>query len=113
MNKKVVTIRRTWRRPDDEKKIASDNECLRILKEAVTRCEATGEEFVMADECLFNQKHILPTAWSNKHENLVATTMVKSENCLAVVGAVSAQRGSILNYAKAKSIKAVDFLEFL
>ena len=47
-------MRRTWRRPDDEKKIASDNECLRILKEAVIRCRATGEEFVMADECLFN-----------------------------------------------------------
>ena len=54
VKKKVVVMRRTWRRPDDEKKIASDNECLRILKEAVIRCRATGEEFVMADECLFN-----------------------------------------------------------
>ena len=39
--------------------------------------------------------------------------MVKYENCVAVVGAISAERGSILNYAKPKSIKGDNFLDFL
>ena len=86
----MVLITRTWRRPDDEKKLLSDNECLVKLKEAVSRCQMTGEEFVMADECLFNQKHIQPTAWSSKLQNITATTIVKYENCVAVVGAISA-----------------------
>ena len=39
--------------------------------------------------------------------------MVKYENCLAVVGAISAERGSIVNHTRPKSIKGVDFLAFL
>ena len=54
VKKKVVLVTRTWRKPEDEKKLRSDNECLQLLKEAVSRCELSGEEFIMADEYLFN-----------------------------------------------------------
>ena len=53
---KTIKIRRTWRRVTDEKKMESDRNTLRVLKEKVKECKDSKTEFVFIDECLFNQK---------------------------------------------------------
>ena len=70
-------------------------------------------ELVFCDECLFNGKQLPNAAWSSKGENLQQQHMRKFEPCMAVVAAISSERGLIHYLMREKSIKAVDFLEFL
>ena len=110
---KKIRVRRAWRKRDDEKKIHTDNKTLQHMQEVLRDCKSRNEEFIFGDECLFNQKHLPNFAWSNKRTNITATQIVKYEPFVAVVGAISATRGVILNHLRAKSIKSEDFLTFL
>ena len=68
------------------------------MKTVLAECLSNGEEFIFADDCLFNQKHLPTHAWSNKYANVQATEIVKYEPCVAVVGAISTHRGIIVHH---------------
>lgn len=68
---------------------------------------------MQADESVFHQRVVVKKAWSPKHQNLQPLTMLKSEPAIAIVGAVSLRKGWVCHLIKRKSIKGVDFLEFM
>ena len=83
------------------------------LKEAIKEVEDGDHELVMADECLFNQKHVVKNTWSTKGKNVTPRVMLKHQGCIAAVGAISAKSGLIHTALFPKSVKGPTFLEFV
>lgn len=75
MKRKVVTKRRSWRRPNDFKNIKKDQAALANLKTEVNRIIDADDELIMLDECLFNQKHVLGRSWMVKGDNVTPEVM--------------------------------------
>jgi len=110
---KRFKIRRAWRRPDDEKGKLKDLRYFALLKQQIDEITAIGGELVQVDECLFNQKHVVKTAWAAKGQNITPKIMLRHQPCSAVVGAISTHRGAIHFEQHPKSIKGVTFLAFM
>ena len=75
---KRIKYRNSWRRDDDAKGQAKDLEIFADLKEAIAEVEAGDHELVMADECLFNQRHVIKNTWSNRYVNVHPKIMLKN-----------------------------------
>ena len=72
-----------------------------------------GGEIIMLDECLFNQKQVMNRAWMIAHKNVIPTVMWPSQKCVAVLAAISNQRGLVNYYFRESSIKSADYVDFL
>ena len=70
-------------------------------------------EMYSIDESIFHQRVVVKKTWSQPYKNVVPVHQLKCEPALAVVGAMSNKRGWLGHYVRAKSIRAVDFIEFL
>jgi len=109
----VVLKRRNWRRPNDLKNIEKDQECLDNLKSDVSKITDAGEELIFLDECLFNQRHVLNKAWMLKGFNVQPEVMWPASKCVAVLAAISSERGLVHYMCRERSIKSSDYCEFL
>jgi len=86
---KRIKMRLKWRRVNDVRGMTKDKAVFDALRAAVEEIDTNGEDLIYADECLFNQKHVVKTAWSSKGVNITPKVMLKYEGCVAVVGAIS------------------------
>ena len=75
ITKKMVAKRRAWRRPSDLKNIAKDAEMLANIKSKISKIQAENGEIIMIDECLFNQKQVMKTAWMVAGTNVIPAVM--------------------------------------
>jgi hypothetical protein len=95
ITKKMVAKWRAWRRPNDFKNILKDQEMLKNMKSEILRIQAEDGEIVMIDECLFNQKQVMKTAWMIAGSNVVPEVMWPYQKCVAVLAAISNKRGLV------------------
>ena len=72
-----------------------------------------NKEVIFLDECVFSQKCYMKSAWSAPKTNITQSHKLNNQKCVAVIGAISAQRGLIHWDYRTKSIKSTDFVQFL
>ena len=111
---KLVKARRCWRRPDDTKNLAKDEVILKSLKSRIDSITAADREVIFLDEVLLSGKHFKRNAWMGRGSNAVVTrTTTLDEGCVALLAAISRERGIISFTFRKKSIKQDDFISFL
>jgi hypothetical protein len=65
------------------------------------------------DECVFSHKSYQKLAWAEKHTNIIQSQSLGSQPCVAVMAAVSIDKGLILFHKRPKSFNAKSFCDFL
>ena len=83
------------------------------MREGLQKSVISKNEVIYIDESIFSGKHLPKRAWSGKRKNIKPTMMLIQESCLAVVAAISKDRGLIGFRYQEKSFKSTDFLNFV
>ena len=108
ITKKMVAKRRAWRRPSDMKNILKDQEMRGNMKKEISKIQAEDGEIIMIDECLFNQKQVMKTAWMVAGSNVIPAVMWPYQKCVPVLAAISNKRGLLHFYSvKAQSNRRI------
>ena len=67
-------------------------------------------ELVQIDEAVFSDKGFQKTAWSLPGQNINISAHFKQKGCIAVVAAISSQRGLICHHVEESSINKTSFI---
>ena len=110
---KNVDLKRGGRRPYQYDLLLQDQQKLDILESRLLGKALSNGAIVFLDECVFTTKSYKPMAWSSKGTNISQSQLLKLQPCVAVLAAVSIDRGLILFHQKNKSFNSALFIDFL
>ena len=107
-------VRRAFRRPDQLRLIGEDRKKLLLMVDTVLRVPLEQlAETIFLDECIFSVKSFKHMAWANTGENIQQSQILPAQPCIAVLAAVSIQRGMLLYHMRPKSFNGHTFSDFL
>ena len=91
-----IYLKRGGRRPYQYDLLLQDQQKLDILKDRLLGKALSNGVVVFLNECVFSTKSYKAMAWSSKGTNIMQSQLLKLQPCVAVLAAVSIDRGLIL-----------------
>ena len=79
------------------------------LKESFRQIVDNKIDLVYVDECCFTQGQVTKAAWSARGHNIKRRVTLKGQKCLAVIGAMSRDKGFIHWKSRDKAINGETF----
>lgn len=65
------------------------------MRQQIMNAFLTSQEIILLDECIFSSKYCQRQAWAPANHNVTLLRHLVQQPCLAVIAAVSAERGMI------------------
>ena len=109
VKKKYLRWTKQAKDPDPEE----DRQKLIIMKRLLTRAKNDGYRVVYADETMVTRKSVNNTEWARKHENMTVDQAKLNEPTLALLAAISKEKGLEHWQLFPKSVNIAKFKEWL